>query len=52
MGCGCGGRKQVAYKVTWYDKTKKPETFPTSQEALSAIRAAGGKGTYRAVKAP
>lgn len=48
MGCGCG-KKQVAYKVTYKDTTKPPETFPTSQQALNAIRAAGG-GTWRVVK--
>lgn len=42
MGCGCGQKSHVEYQVTFKDKAKPQETYATSQEAVNAIRAAGG----------
>jgi hypothetical protein len=47
MGCGCGQAKRIAYEVRLKDGST--QTVDTSQQAIAAIRAAGG-GTYKPVK--
>lgn len=50
MACGCGGTSSRSQRVEYQVKFKTGETqqFSTSQEAQTAIRAAGG-GSLRAV---
>lgn len=50
MACGtCGGSK-VAYQVTYHDPALAPVQYPTAQQALQAIRKAGGKASMKPVK--